>query len=225
MKIPRVFVPLSTIPYNWFKNGNKKWELRRYSRQYTEKNIVKNRLVELRCGYSNKEKAIWGIITDFYIYKNIESIYQNINFKEITPEALNEIEAIETSKEILNITKYIDSKFIVFKILKLENPQFIEVSSEFFDIIKGGIKKSTIRRGIRNFREGTCVLYCETEAVVVNIDKIHVKILKEITCDEARNDGFNSINELRVILTKFYGKLEEDEAMTIIDFNVQFEGV
>ena len=51
MNVPRVFIPLSTAPYNWFESGIKMWELRRYGRQYTERNIEKNKIVELRCGY------------------------------------------------------------------------------------------------------------------------------------------------------------------------------
>lgn len=220
MKLPRVFVPLAKEPYNWFAQGSKEWELRRYGRQYTEKNIKKGNLVELRCGYSNPARAIWGVIEEIKVFDSIDNVFRYIDYKKIISSANNIENAIELCNKILNLEGS-DDKLIAFKIRIIESPQFIEMSSEFYDLIKYGIKKTTIRKGVRNYKIGKAIIYFMTSSMVANITQIRVLHFNELTIEDAIKDGFKSITELQNVLRKIYLDIDNDDFITIITFEVE----
>src|SRR5438445_4843431 len=62
-KRDRLFVPLASEPFDWFLGGRKRWELRRFGRQYTHVHVKIGRPVELRRGYSSKQ-VLCGQITN-----------------------------------------------------------------------------------------------------------------------------------------------------------------
>jgi hypothetical protein len=99
----RLFVPLSAEPYMWFETGKKRWELRRYGRQYTEKNVYPGRRVELRCGYSNPDRALWGTIVAVAYERDVKGFFDRVPFKEVIPSASSPAEAITMAENILNL--------------------------------------------------------------------------------------------------------------------------
>ncbi len=99
----RLFVPLSAEPYEWFKTGQKKWELRKYGRQYTEKNVRPGRRVELRRGYSDSGRALWGTILAVKHEQDIAEFFKWVPFEDVIPTANSLTEAIAVVEKILNL--------------------------------------------------------------------------------------------------------------------------
>lgn len=110
----RLFVPLTKEAYDWFKNHNKQWEIRKLNcGQYNSKNIFEGHRVELRLGYK-PGNSIWGEITAVKEFNDAEELINSIDFKLLIPSANNKNEAIE------RVNSYIgkDTKIITFKIDK-----------------------------------------------------------------------------------------------------------
>jgi hypothetical protein len=99
---PRLFVPLANEPFRWFADGQKRWELRRYGRQYTERNVWVGRRVELRRGYSTDE-SLRGVIVETMRSASIRELFGRVDYKTILPTAESEAEAIEIANKILGI--------------------------------------------------------------------------------------------------------------------------
>jgi len=99
---PRLFVPLASEPFRWFADGQKRWELRRYGRQYTERNVWVGRRVELRRGYSTDE-SLRGVIVETMRSASIRELFAKVDYKTIVPTADSEAEAIEIANKILGI--------------------------------------------------------------------------------------------------------------------------
>lgn len=112
----RLFVPLSNGPYSWFQSGMKKWELRKYGRQYTEKHVYVGRAVELRRGYSNPMDALWGEIEMVEFSNNLISFFDVIDFALVIPTATSKQEALSLAASILNIQVDQPRKLIGFKV-------------------------------------------------------------------------------------------------------------
>lgn len=104
----RLFVPLNSEAYNWFKQG-KKWEVRKYQGQYTTNNVIEGKRVELRKGYNGE--SIWGVINEVKVLNNIQDLFQQINFNEIFPTLEKKSEAIYLAQNYID-----DKKIIAFKV-------------------------------------------------------------------------------------------------------------
>ena len=98
----RLFVPLSTDPFNWFVLGKKKWELRRRGRQYTRHHVRVGRSVEFRRGYRGRD-ALWGEIVAVIEADSIEEFFRKVPFREVIPTATSVEEAIAISTGILRV--------------------------------------------------------------------------------------------------------------------------
>jgi hypothetical protein len=101
--IDRLFVPLAGEPYSWFDSGAKLWELRRYGGQYTERNVYPGRRVELRRGYSDQSRALWGTVDRVEKTPSIDEFFNRVPFHEVIPNAETRSEAISFVREILGI--------------------------------------------------------------------------------------------------------------------------
>jgi len=112
----RLFVPLATEPFVWFESGNKSWELRKYGRQFTEKTVYEGRRVELRCGYSDPNRSIWGTISKVEKSKTIEDFFTEIDFSIVIPVAQSNFHAIQIAKTILGINDNNEFIFLGFEV-------------------------------------------------------------------------------------------------------------
>lgn len=99
----RLFVPLSTDPFQWFCSGRKKWELRKKGRQYTTEHVRLGRCVELRRGYADRKNALWGEIIGVLEADSIESFFDKVPWRIVLPECASRAEAISDARRILNI--------------------------------------------------------------------------------------------------------------------------
>ena len=54
----------------------------------------------------------------------------------------------------------------------------------------------------------------------VQVKRISFKAFGDLDEEDARNDGFRSLNELRITLTEIYGDIGEFEIMTIFTIGV-----
>lgn len=217
----RLFVPLSTEPFTWFKKGQKQWEVRRYGRQYTEKNVYCNRIVEFRKGYINGEDSHWGIIDNVMIFENINELFKEIPFGRIIPTAIDEAEAKKYISSILSIDNDSAYRLIAFKVNIIDDINKIEISDKYLADILSAKKTTTIRRGIRFAKLGAGILYSGDEFFKINIDTIRYCRYSDLTHSDALADGFNSVEELQEALSQFYSNLSQDDQMTLISFTYE----
>lgn len=104
MKKPdRLFVPLAKEPYLWFKSGKKRWELRKNQGQFTDKYVWPGRRVELRLGYRNPERALWGTVLNVVPANSIEEFFEKVSYKDVIPNAENATDAITIAQTILRL--------------------------------------------------------------------------------------------------------------------------
>ncbi|HTK60316.1 MAG TPA: ASCH domain-containing protein [Candidatus Baltobacteraceae bacterium] len=85
--------------------------------------------------------------------------------------------------------------------------------------IETGQKTITIREGHRDYRAGQAVmLSCHLVPWAVQADITDVKhcVLREVTEDEWRDDGFVSQDDLLTQMHRFYPALTLDSAVTVI---------
>ena len=101
-KADRLFVPLADQPFAWFRSGQKKWELRRFGRQYTRKHVKVGRSVELRRGYRGPD-VLWGEILDVVEANGVDEFFSKVPYKEVIPVADSREQAIEIATAILKI--------------------------------------------------------------------------------------------------------------------------
>jgi len=112
----RLFVPLSTEPFVWFKEGRKKWELRKYGRQYTEKHVHPGRPVELRCGYGARNNALWGTIVAVKKTRGLKEFFSLVPFASVIPKARTQPEAERIVREILRLSSDDSETLIGFEV-------------------------------------------------------------------------------------------------------------
>ena len=98
----------------------------------------------------------------------------------------------------------------------------INFDSEYVDAIIEGKKVTTIRKGIKLYPVGRIVdLTVENKPFAkARVDKVVVKRVKELSNEDARKDGFESKEELIEALKKIYGKVRDDEFVTIVHFTL-----
>lgn len=223
MRLNRLFVPLAKEPFLWFSQDIKCWELRKYGRQYTEKNVYINRLVELRLGY-NSSQSIWGKIAEVYIFNTLEELFNSIDIKQVLPKTRDIKEAIYFAKRILRIQNEFDTQYIIFRIEKIEAPEFIQMSTKYIQDILVGHKRTTIRKGERKYKKGKCFICFDNNTLIVEIKDIRYIRFKELSINDALNDGFNTVDELKRELQLYYGQLLDDQILSIVEFSINMEG-
>jgi hypothetical protein len=112
----RLFLPLSTAPFQWFKSGKKRWELRRCRRQFTERQVVPGRRVELRRGYQANGEAIWGVVRRTLAASSLADFFDNVPFELVIPTAATRTEATEIAASILGVTEHQHTSLLGFEI-------------------------------------------------------------------------------------------------------------
>jgi len=100
MPSEKLFVPLKTEFFLDFQDRGKEYELRKYGRNFTERNVYPGRRVLLRNGYSGKAE-LWGTVGRVVI-GSLESIFREVDYKLIEPRAktINEARGNPEDKEI-----------------------------------------------------------------------------------------------------------------------------
>ena len=102
------------------------------------------------------------------------------------------------------------------------NKKRINFDEEYVKMILSGEKKTTIRKGLKNYPVGKIVEFTANNKVFckARILKAVVKRLKELNDKDAMEDGFKNKEELVKALKKIYGDFRDDEFVTIVHFEV-----
>ena len=94
----------------------------------------------------------------------------------------------------------------------------INFDAEYIGQIRAGTKRTTIRKGIRNY-SGVVLLTCEGNVFAkARINKVLVKRVGQLREEDAIRDGFENLDDLKATLKRIYGSLEDDDFITIVYF-------
>jgi len=96
----RLFVPLNRAAYEAFGIRQKTWELRLHRRQWTRRQIVIGRRVELRCGYSSG-KSLWGEVVAVRDAPTVTQMFARVGYRLFVPRAASEVEALQIAEQTL----------------------------------------------------------------------------------------------------------------------------
>jgi len=98
----------------------------------------------------------------------------------------------------------------------------VEFDGRYLESLLSGKKKGTIRLGKLNIEPGTIVTlhsggYVVGKALVKDVE---YKKVNELTEEDARADGFESLEELLEALRSHYTRLKEDDVVTVVRFEL-----
>jgi hypothetical protein len=96
--------------------------------------------------------------------------------------------------------------------------QDIKLHDRFFPLIGDGRKRQTVRKGRRDFQLGEAKLLGNEWEAEITITSVKYKKLKDLTEEEAIEDGFNSRDELIEALRDIYDEIDRDTVVTMIGF-------
>lgn len=95
------------------------------------------------------------------------------------------------------------------------------VKGEYVKDILEGRKKATIRLGIVKLKYDELIVHGGGRPVAkVKVTNVRYKKVKELTDEDAKLDGFRNVAELIAALQKAYGRINPDDYVTIIEFEV-----
>jgi len=92
---------------------------------------------------------------------------------------------------------------------------------QFVEKILSGEKATTIRLGRVEIHSKEFYIHAGGRIIArAVIEGVSYKRLKELTDEDAKADGFNSVSELKETLRKFYPNIKEHDWVTIIRFRI-----
>lgn len=99
-------------------------------------------------------------------------------------------------------------------------PRPLLFSKKYLENLLSGKKLSTVRVGYKKYRPGDIVLVLCGGFVLgrVKIVRVECKRFIDLTEEDARRDGFNSLHELRRALMQHYPRVRANTIFTIIYF-------
>jgi hypothetical protein len=86
-------------------------------------------------------------------------------------------------------------------------------------LAKAGKKTCTIRLGSNRVEGNSIDLSDGRDSVRVRILSVETKPFGELTDKHAKSEGFETLEQLRSDLAKYYGQIEEAQPVTIISFS------
>ncbi len=95
------------------------------------------------------------------------------------------------------------------------------IKGEHADKLLSGDKKTTIRLGIVKPRYEEVIIHGHGRPLAkARIVSVEVKKVKDLTIEDAKRDGFNSVEELLDALRKAYGVVKKNDLVTIITLDI-----
>ncbi len=95
------------------------------------------------------------------------------------------------------------------------------VKGEYVDDILSGRKRATIRLGKVRVKYNELIVHGGGRPVAkVRVTNVQYKRVRDLTLEDALKDGFKSVEDLLKALEKAYGKLNPDDYVTVIEFEV-----
>jgi hypothetical protein len=89
---------------------------------------------------------------------------------------------------------------------------------DLFELVVSGVKKSTVRKGVRDITEGPLVIKATESGKTKEVNVTDVEFVKysDLNEQDAETNGFQSLNDFKTTLTEIYGELESDQDITIV---------
>lgn len=102
----------------------------------------------------------------------------------------------------------------------------MELDPALLGLVRKGVKRSTVRKGLRDLKTGEELTLADSlgNRVSVVITDVMTKRVCELTEAEARRDGARSLNDLLRMLAAFYGELRPQDTITIVGFRLGNQG-
>lgn len=99
----------------------------------------------------------------------------------------------------------------------------ISLKDIYFEFVLAKKKISTIRYGYVMFNDVvTTLTFNSKPSIKIVIKKIdYSKTFCDIDNADAENDGYDSLDKLKMDIRKYYPEIEEDSPLTIIYFEIQ----
>lgn len=92
------------------------------------------------------------------------------------------------------------------------------LSSRFLDALLRGEKRSTIRPGALKVAEEVYIHSRGVIAAAAKVERVVYKRVRDLTDEDARMDGFGSLEELLAELKRRYRRLGPDSIVTVVVF-------
>jgi hypothetical protein len=99
----------------------------------------------------------------------------------------------------------------------------IALADKFFELVNNGTKTSTIRYKHRDYKTGECLFYSYTSDLTarVEITDVSYKTFAELTEDDAKQDGFKDLHELKSTLYDIYPNIKLKDEITKVIFKIK----
>jgi hypothetical protein len=95
----------------------------------------------------------------------------------------------------------------------------LPLKREFMELVRRGVKRSTVRAGARNVALGQTQLVSGNDRIAVAVTGVERKTFADLDDVDAATDGFESVAALRSALLHFYPDLKETSQVTIVHFD------
>lgn len=97
----------------------------------------------------------------------------------------------------------------------------IKISPSDMSLLKEGKKKCTVRIGIIDV-SGTDLLMTDgNQRVKIRVSEVdNHRVYRELRSQDAIDEGFSSLEELQKDLSKYYGKIDPEQPITVIRFDI-----
>lgn len=92
-----------------------------------------------------------------------------------------------------------------------------------FDLALKGTKTTTTRLGVRNYVIGPGIIQNSTKEnhIKIEITNITIKVVKNLTDEDARKEGYANRYILYSVLQGLYRDMNIDDLVTIVEFRVK----
>jgi hypothetical protein len=97
----------------------------------------------------------------------------------------------------------------------------IPLSNEFVPLVLSGRKVSTVRLKRRDYNPGPAILRSKSVEIPITITRVRNCNLCDLNDADARNDGFESIDDLRSVLHRIYGEIGPDQEVAVLEFSLR----
>lgn len=97
-------------------------------------------------------------------------------------------------------------------------PPQIGLLHQFFQMVKEGTKRSTIRKGRKRYLPGLLVLCGDNNRLLVRVTDVKWKSFGRLTDDDAKSEGVGSLTALKNVLRAIYPDLRDRSILTIVQF-------
>lgn len=96
----------------------------------------------------------------------------------------------------------------------------IDLSHEFMPLVLGGAKRTTVRKGNRQYPLGAGQLVSKRISVPIFIRGLRHCRFDELTEEDAWADGFDALMDLEAALRRFYPSIRDEDECTIVEFSL-----